>query len=100
MYIGTDLISKTGLSEKLDKLDFTFSIHPDSIPYLDKYGILLNATEYTLYDVANVGIKTAISKLADTELSIGNISVEGRKINAEITFEDTAIDVNATVVMS
>lgn len=100
MYIGTDLISKTGLAEKLDKLDFTFSIHPDSIPYLDRYGILLDATEYTLYDVANVGIKTTISKLADSDLSIGNITVTGRNIDAEITFENTAIDVNATVVMS
>lgn len=99
MYIGTDLIEKSGLAEKIDELDFTFSIHPDSIPYLTTYGVKINANEFTLYDVANLAIKNAIARLGDEDLSVGNIAIDGRNISADINYENKTIGVESTIFM-
>lgn len=98
MYIGTDLVQKTGLSEKIDKLDFTFSIHPKSIPFLHQYGILIDATRYTLNDKAYSGINRALERLGDSDLSLDNLSIDGREINATIKYNNVSIFASTRVV--
>ena len=100
MYIGTDLVSKTGLSEKMDKLDFTFSIHPYSIPFLRKYGIKIDADQFTLHDKAQTGIRMAIKNLDDNELQCGNINIDGRIIKTDITYNRTNITATTTANIS
>ncbi len=86
MYIGTDLLEKSGLEEVIDKLDFTFSIRPESIPFTETYGINLNATEYTVYDIATESIRTVVSNLGDSSLNVKDISVDGRNITTQIGY--------------
>jgi hypothetical protein len=100
MYIGTDLVSKTGLSEKLDKLDFTFSIHPYSIPFLKKYGIKIDADQFTLHDKAQTSIRRAIKNLDDDELQCGNIEIRGRNIKTEVNYNKTQITATTTANIS
>ena len=100
MYIGTDLVSKTGLEEKLDKLDFTFSIHPLSIPFLRRYGIKIDADQFTLHDKAQTSIRTAIKNLKDDQLQCGNIFINGRVINTEISYNNTNITATTTANIS
>lgn len=99
MYIGTDLFSKSGLAEKLDKLDFTFSISSNSIPLLDRYGVNINASAYTIYDIAPEEINKAISNLNDAELSVSNININGRTINADIRYQDKLIGVSTSAII-
>ena len=98
MYIGTDLVEKTGLSEKVDKLDFTFSIHPKSIPFLRRYGILIDANRYTLHDKAFSGINLALQRLGDADLTLDTLDVDGREINASIKYNNVNIFASTRVV--
>lgn len=86
MYIGTDLIAKNGLAEIIDKLDFTFSIYPNSIPFQNKYGVSINATTFTILDIAPSIIKEAISKL-NTEVEVSQVEVKGRTIDAVLNYK-------------
>lgn len=98
MYIGTDLLEKDGLSEKIDKLDFTFSIHPKSIPFLRRYGVLVDADRYTLQDKAASAIQLALQRLGDSELSLSGLSVTNRKIDATVRYNDTEIYASTQVL--
>jgi hypothetical protein len=94
MYISTSLNSVEGLVQKMDILSFTFSIKPESIPYLkDKYGIRVIATEYTLSDIATKLITSAISNLNDPSLQVGSIFTKDRLITANINYLGDIINI-------
>lgn len=75
MYIGTDLVQKTGISEKTDKLTFTFNISTNTIPYSDQYGFDVTYDEQDLQDTLMFELDNVIGKLGDNDIDYQNFSI-------------------------
>jgi len=75
MYIGTDLVQKKGISEKTDKLSFTFETSTNSIPYCGQYGFDVTYSEQDLQDLLMFELDNVISRLNDDSISYQNFSI-------------------------
>lgn len=91
MYIGTNLVEKSGVNTVMDKLDFTFAISEYSVPYTDSYGVdYSNAynNELLIQKMTDVINKLGLSNIKLDSLEVDSI---GRKIDMKITYNGKSL---------
>jgi hypothetical protein len=91
MYLSTSLNTLSGIRIVEDKVNFTYGIKPDSIPYNTNYGIRIRNNS----DKSNIrtSCEEVLSKLKDNSLSVSDLTIVGRNIDLSILYKETNIDI-------
>lgn len=92
MYIGTDLVEKSGTFSVIDKIDFSFGISKYSVPYQDIYGI--DYSDAYNKDVLKMLLVSGINNLQIDGLSLNGITLDSRnkKIGMVLDYNGQSIN--------